>query len=527
MSNGMRLVFLGVSLAVGAVAPARGAGLFQPEDFQYLGAFRTPVFMGTADGTTVDLLSWCKGIDAYYPNGDPGGDVDGYPGSLFGIGHGWVTPMFEVGIPAPVVSDNVSNLPVAQLLQEPANVCSSIEIEGDGLKSIEYLPAQPGMTDAKLHVSVGQHYQYDRRPTHGWVDLDLSNPHAAGAWNVGSAGQVDCLNTNEYLFSIPKDWADANVGGKRLACGRYREGQVATGPSIIAYGPWESGNPPPAGADLSAVPLVLYKNLNPAYGLQDFCWADSWTGGAWLRNDELASVAIVGTKGYGECWYGWEDGTTMDECSEWPGGCEANGYGGSNRGYYASSFRTVVLLYFPDDLAQVAHGTASSWEPQPYATWDITPYMIRPESTYEIGTGGVAYDEARGFLYITERGGDDANNKDIIHVFKFQPGQHHDDEGQPGGQGSSRPTGPTPEVYASPNPFRGATTIHLFDEAAGVPAVPMRVAIYDIRGNLVNDLGLVPAASVSWDASRQPGGIYFVRAFGQGRAWTGKLSLLR
>ena len=520
MSNRIAGMILSGSVMLGAVVPASGAGLFQPEDFRYLGAFRTPVVMGTAQGTSVDMLSWCKGIEAYYPYGDPGGDADGFPGSLFGIGHGWVSVAYELSIPAPVISDNVSDLPVAQLLQAPHDVCSSIEVDGDALKSIEWLPEQPGMTSEKLFISFGQHYQYDRRPTHGWVDLTLSNPNPAGAWNVGTDTQVNCLNTNEYLFSIPKDWADANVGGKRLACGRYREGQVACGPSIIAFGPWEAGNPPVPNADLPAVPLVLYKNLDPSRGLTNFCWADNWTGGAWLKNDELASVAIVGTKGYGNCWYGWQDGTTPEQCATWPGGCEANGYGGSNRGYYATSFRTVVLLYFPDDLARVARGEEGSWEPQPYAVWDITPYMIRPESTYEIGTGGVAYDEAHGLLYITERGGDTANEKPIIHVFAFQPGQHQDDDGH-----GSLPIGPTPELYASPNPFRGTTTIHLFDE--GAPSSPVRVAIYDVRGNLVNDLGVVPGGSVSWDASHRPGGIYFVRASSEGRAWSSKISLLR
>jgi hypothetical protein len=364
------------------------------------------------------------------------------------------------------------------------------------------------------------------------MDLDLSNPHTAGAWFIGTESQVSCLNTNEYVFTIPRDWADANVGGMRLACGRYREGQVATGPSVIAYAPWTQGDPPAANTHLSFVPLVLYKNLDSAHGLEGFCNADNWTGAVWLHNDDKASVAIVGTKGLGNCWYGWQDGMRPEICATWPGGCEANGYGGSNRGYYADSFRTVVLLYDPADLAKVAAGQMQSWEPQPYVWWDITPNMIRPETTYEIGTGGVAYDDAHGLIYIAERGGDVATEKDIIHVFKIAPPQHHGDDGQGGqggqnGQGQGQAAAPSGTVYASPNPFHDATTIHLLDNGAPAVASPLHVSIYDVRGKLVNDLGIVPSTTVQWDALHRPGGIYFVRATGQGRVWTSKLSLVR
>jgi hypothetical protein len=510
-------------------APARATALFHPEDFRYLGAFRLPeYFSNPGGGGSEDQLSWCKGPEAYYPGGDPNGPADGFPGSLYGIGHGWWTQLYELAIPVPVVSDDLNDLPVATLLQDPHDVASSIWVPGDGVKGVEYLPAMPGMSGPRLHICFGQHYQYDRRPTHGWVNLDLSNPQAAGAWNVGAASEVSDINTNEYIFAIPSSWADAHVGGKRLACGRHREGQMASGPSIIAYAPWQSGNPPSPGAQLPGQRLVLYKNTTMGEGsLEGHCWADDWKGGAWLWNDERMSVVIVGTKGMGDCWYGWQDGTTPAECDAMPGGCEANGYGGDNRGFWASYFRTMVLFYDPDDLARVASGELPTWDPQPYVRWDITPYMIQPDTTYEIGTGGVAYDQARGYLYISEGSADREHHKPVIHVFAIDPPQHPDEDGQPGQpgqQGSSATT--QPGVYASPNPFRDATTIHLFEESAQARG-PLRVAIYDVRGKLVRDFGAVPGASLSWDAARRPGGIYFVRASSGSRVWTSKLSLVR
>ena len=513
------------------VAGGAWADTFQPENVRYLGAFRLPSEGWIVQGSWTDQLSWCKGIEAYYPDGDPGGDADGFPGSLFGVGHDWTTPMYEISIPAPVISDHLDDLPVATLLQGPATVLDGVGFTDDMLKGIEYLPTQPGMTEPKLHISFGKHYQYNRRPTHGWISLNLSNPQGAGPWYVGSAAQVSDLNTNEYVFAIPKDWADAHVGGKRLACGRHREGQVATGPSVIAYAPWESGNPPPADTQLAARPLVLYKDLSLEDGIDDHCWADNWTGGAWLQSEEKAAVIIVGTKGFGDCWYGWQDGTRQTDCEAWPGGCEANGYGGSNRGYYASSFKTMILFYDPDDLAAVSAGTLTSWDIQPYRRMDITPYMIQPESTYEVQTGGVAYDEGRGYLYITEKAGDVDHHKPIVHVFAldgtFVPppgddGQEHSSNGD--GKESS-----APDLYASPNPFRGRTTLYLdgIGAAAAPGALPWHVTIYDVSGKMVRDLGLVGDALVSWDAGPNPAGLYFVRATRGDRTVAAKLSLLR
>jgi hypothetical protein len=520
----LALSILGAGVA--ACGTARALAPFQPEDFRYLGAFRLPTEGWEVQGSWTDQLSWCKGVEAYYPEGEPAGPADGFPGSLFGVGHEWTTPAFEISIPVPVISDDVDDLPVARLLQGPAPVLDGIGFDEDLLKGIEYLPAQPGMSVPKLHVSFGKHYQYNRRPTHGWIDLDLSNPHGAGPWFVGSESQVSDLNTNEYVFAIPEDWAAQHAGGKRLACGRHREGQVATGPSIIAYGPWQSGDPPDPLSELSARPLVLYKDLSLEDGIDGHCWADNWTGGAWLRSDEKTSVVLFGTRGFGECWYGWQDGMTPEECDSLPGGCEANGYGGSNRGYYASYFKTVMLFYDPEDLARVASGALPSWEIQPYRVWDVTPYMVLPESTYEIHTGGVAYDEARGYLFVTERYGDLERHKPIVHVFALgawtaPPG------GPPGGRSS---TGGVGEVFASPNPFRGITTITLDAEAAARGTGgggPWRVAIYDVTGKLVSDLGAVTDPLVAWDAGRVPAGLYFVRATRGGGASAAKLSLLR
>lgn len=514
------------------VAPAGADPAVHPEDLHYLGAFRMPTEGYVLQGQWTDMFSWCKGIEAYYPDGDPGGDADGFPGSLFGIGHDWVTPMYEITIPAPVNSKNLDDLPVAQVIQHPTGILGGLGSTDDLLKGIEYLPAQGSMTEGKLHVSFGKHYQYNRRTTHGWISLDLANPNPAGPWYVGTESQVSDLNTNEYIFTIPERWANEHVGGMRLACGRHREGQVATGPSIVAYAPWMDGNPPPPNTELTADLLVHYKDLSLEDGIDGHCWADSWDGAAWLDNGEKSAAIIVGERGFGNCWYGWRDGTTPEECATWPGGCEANGYGGSNRGYWADYFRTVILFYSPDDLARVAGHQMTTWDIQPYLVWDITPYMIEPESTYEIHTGGVAFDAEHGYLYVTEKYGDDGRRKPVIHVFSLAPALHTDEAvPQPdptvltpptvdGSSAAQAPTVRSLEVAVSMDRGQRIAAIHVADP---VPSSSHHVTVHDISGRLVDDLGSTTADTITWSTRDVRGGVYFVRVKGADQVATRKV----
>lgn len=412
VASGTALVAAGLIATLPPEPLVSATRQLRADDFLYAGAFLLP------EG---DDFTYSSGVKAYRPDGDPAGPPDGFPGSLYGVSHDWRTEAFEVDIPRPAHAARIEDLPVARLLQAPADVRGSVALEGDDLKGLEFLPRQPGQASAKLHVTFGQHYQYDRRPTHGWIDPDLSRPNPAGPWFVGTASQVSDLNTNEYIFTIPEAWANAHVQGARLASGRHREGQEASGPSIIAYAPWLHGDPPPPGATLGATPLVLYDRLSQTNALRDHCEADNWTGGAWVDRSVASAVLIVGTKGQGRCWYGWRDGMTPDRCETLPGGCEANGHGGADRGYFAESFRTVALFYDPADLARVAAGALPSHEPQPYLVWDITSFMAQPRGTYEIETGGVAYDARLGYLFLTERYGYADQWRPVVHVWRVAP----------------------------------------------------------------------------------------------------------
>jgi hypothetical protein len=384
--------------------------LIQTSDMTYEGAFRLP------DGPPEIGWEWNVSASAmaYYPEGDPHGPADGYPGSIFGTGHDFNQFVSEISIPVPVNSPgkNVDQLNSAATLQEfhdiRAGMFQGLEIPRVGL---EYLPVQGAQATGKLYFCWAQHMgEGDTNPSHGWCELDLSNPQTAGAWRIGSYWNYV---TTDYIFAIPRAWADANTPGMYLATGRFRDGgQGGQGPSAFAYGPWNQGNPPAPGTTLPAVPLLLYGNVYTPQSprMNDYHHSDEWSGGAWLTAGDKAAVIFVGTKGTGDCWYGCSDGTVWPDEPPFPPECP-------ERGWWSSGFVGQIIFYDPADLAAVANGQKETWEPQPYATVAIDPYLYHVTSTQQKEhVGAASFDRQRGLLYVFEPLAD--GEKSLVHVWK-------------------------------------------------------------------------------------------------------------
>ena len=115
---------------------------------------------------------------------------------------------------------------------------------------LEYLTPQDFQTTGKLYFAWAPHLKEGATdPSHGWCELNLKNPQPAGTWRIGEYWNYV---TGDYIFSIPPAWADLNTPNMYLITGRFRDGgQGAMGPSLIAYSPWEYGNPPVSGSTLS------------------------------------------------------------------------------------------------------------------------------------------------------------------------------------------------------------------------------------------------------------------------------------
>ena len=202
----------------------------------------------------------------------------------------------------------------------------------------------------------------------------------------------------------------ARAGGRCPLAGRNGAGpegrafgQGAEGPSLFAIAPWTEGNPPPAGATLSATPLLLYSAVTDAeqHILEGYHHSDEWTGGAWLTAGVKAAVVFAGTKGVGDCWYGDPEGPCLD--------CE-------DRGWWSTGFVGQLLFYDPADLVAVAQNQREPWEPQPYATMNVDDVLYHITSTQQKHhLAAVAFDRVRGLLYLLEPLADE--DRPLVHVW--------------------------------------------------------------------------------------------------------------
>jgi hypothetical protein len=389
--------------------------LLHPGDLVYKGAFRLPA---SDDGWTYG----CGGL-TYYPGGDPGGEGDGYPGSLFGIGNDQRCEITEISIPEPRISagKRVDDLNTATTLQPFSPVLNVIFTPADdGLPQradVAYLAAQDGQTSGKLYLTWGEHYQYEQVPSHAWSELDLSHALVQGPWYLSD---YENFATDDYLFGIPEIWAAQNTPGLLLATGRFRDGSLGgSGPSLIAFGPWNDGNPPAKNARLTHVkPLLLYGKGYEQEGqdrvMRGYTNADEWTGGAWVTSGNRSAVIFAGTKGRGKFWYGFSNGVVWPDNPPYP---EYPPAPHNDRGWWAESFDGAIIFFSPDDLAKVAGGAMAPYAPQPYAELKVDSYLYHVNSPLQkMHVGAVAFDRDRGILYLSEPFAD--GDQPIIHVFE-------------------------------------------------------------------------------------------------------------
>lgn len=437
---------------------AQQAGVVNPADLEYLGAFRLP-----GDGDRPQTFAYGGNAMTFNPSGDPGGGADGFPGSLFVMGHDRLAygelpdgnQIAEIGIPVPVVSRNLAELNQGTFVQPFRNAAQGLFVEHDEIPRVGMLYLDHPAGSAKLHLSWGKHLQddsQDQGPSHAFINPDLSAPSPQGPWYIGNLSPY-CING--YIFEIPAAWAAQHTGGRLLATGRFRDGGLASqGPALVAYSPWtENGSLAAANAQLEPVVLLMYQDSRTIEdtvnrSLRAYQHPDEWEGGAWLTTASgKSAVLFAGTKGIGtKYWYGWANPAGPDSpcveaellgqftlCRRADGspcpaedmtGCEGhNDY----RGWWSSEFEAQFILYDPNDLAKVAAGQMEPWDPQPYATVSINDRLfLNPAGVEEdmlgrgvqrrFRIGDVAYDRAHGLIYVLELYADEA--RPVVHVWR-------------------------------------------------------------------------------------------------------------
>lgn len=359
-------------------------------NFTYLGAFRPPQSSGSNS-------SWSYagyGL-AYYPDGDPSGAVDGFPGSLFGRSHVYQWFMGEFTIPIPKLTRDISQLPYATTLQNFAQVDTFVHDPiGIPIGSSEYLPAKGTQTSGKIYSTWGSNYLWEKWPSFSMNELTLSTPNTQGWWYVGiPAGAPAYYATVFYTFAIPQAWADLYTGGRSLMLGGTRSGGYnGFGTAFYAVGPWLDGDPLAYEASASYVTLTQYGQTYSVNTQNGITMRDEYFGGAWLTLGNRQSVILVGSKGFGPSYY-------------------RSGGGG----YIASLKLPSILFFDPQQMAEVAVGTRQPDDVQPYAIIDISEYVYRDNWRYSLGD--VAYDAENNLLYVWEVVSD---GKPVIHVWQIR-----------------------------------------------------------------------------------------------------------
>lgn len=400
----------------------------------------------------------------FSPLGDPSGANDGFPGSLFIMGHDRLAygempdgnQVAEIDIPQPVISMSRENLETATFLQDFRDIAAGFFTGLDEIPRVGMAYLDTPATGPKIHLAWGQHLQPEPDvASHAWFDPDLDEPDIQGTWFIG---EQRLNSVNGYLFTIPFAWADAYSSGKYLATGRFRDGGWSgMGPALFAYRPWvdEDGTPAQPGSHLDETVLLRYESSLETdqieHCLEGYQHPDEWEGGAWLATSTgKTAVVFVGTKATGaKYWYGYvnpagpeypcvegelvgefdlcrlADGTPclpedLVECQD------HNDY----RGWWSSGFEAQIILYNPAELARVAKGEIEPWEPQPYSAISIEDYLFHNPDVVEpdiLGTGvqrrmrigDVAFDRENGLIYVLELFADGA--KPVVHVWQLVP----------------------------------------------------------------------------------------------------------
>lgn len=405
-------VFVGSTAAGRAdrpAAPSRPHQL-QPENLIYLGAFAFP---------PGDEWSYSGHALAFYPPGDAGGPDDGYPGSLYTVGHAWNQLVGEITIPAPVTETIYADLPLAEALQPLSDITggwlNNCTYAPDCLyrevADLEWLPQ-----NGKMAWNLRDWYNVTAldQDSLGWSNPDKSR--AEGVWHIGSRADPVFHNAraSDYLFTAPESFAGVWLGGRSLIAGNHRQAGAlggSQGPTLFALAPWQANSPLAPGSELTATALLYYpensdctNNNFGACAFGGYRVNDNWGGGAWIDTGGQSAVLIFGRKGLGNNCYGipGED-CPASLCT-------------TDKGWHSDPYEGQILFYDPADLRAVVQGSLQPWEVQPYAILRSTVQMFNPNCGV---FGAVAYDAEHGLIYVTEQSAGEYGAT-AVHVWRVE-----------------------------------------------------------------------------------------------------------
>ncbi len=399
----------------------------EPEQLRYRGAFKLP-----------DEFAWgARGVT--FRPGPNGGSlmITGFElartlqGEECSGGPDCVALFGEVRIPEPAQRSNWEQLPQAELVGPMRGFDGGAVralSEYTWVSGIEWVPRAPGQGTDHIYGSLNLWYAEGERgersfPTVWFADVDGSNPQ--GLFHVGPERvPFHGRKMGDYLFRVPRWYADRFLGGRVLVTGRARgtpaRGSGVTidggsqGPTLFACHPHQGSGA--ATGNLDALPMLYYRTRFPACAgpnvgdgarcdFPNYTMCDIWTGAAFVEGLSGRAIVMAGYKGLGENCYDTPPVRCHDSC-------------GDDHGYHCQPYERQVLFYDTEQLGRAARGDVQPYTILPYTTWRPSELFLDGHTCWPLG--GMAIDAATRRLFMVERGlGDGEQNSAVVHVWSI------------------------------------------------------------------------------------------------------------
>jgi hypothetical protein len=427
-------------------------------DIKYLGAFRVPI--DSSSNYTWGWVNSSQGL-TFNPNGDGGKGSLVSPPMVTGNTFAKVT---EFTIPDPVISStkNIQELKIAKTINDWTEITQGKFDQGQSEKRVsdmEIIPRTGTQATDKIYwLTIDWFDPPSNFPSLGMSDLDFKSPNAKGPWIIsGSWAPTDNIlsaKTSQYIFRVPKTWADQYAPGYDIAVGQNKpNGGGSRGACIYAVKSWDSDNPPwspypkgsnppiPNEAKIDSIELLcpgmdiakrrnynhsLSDDFSYSDGQQDAVWVDNGTNGAIIFSGQVAHLAAADT---GDChldkgemceyyklqspWWVNLPACTTPPCAASPDACPGHDFRGEP--YYR-----VLWFYDINDITAVRQGKKNPWEPQPYTIFNLENFFFKKNICG--GIGGITYDATKKRIFLVEDKADSTISSydltPIIHVFQ-------------------------------------------------------------------------------------------------------------
>lgn len=364
--------------------------LVQRTDITYLGSFALPTDI---NGTS----RFGYGGLAVTPYTDPQGRR-----TLYIAGHIQQGPnVAQVQIPSTFSkSSDYNALPRATFLQSFANV-----VDGDirlksGITTFNGTNVYGMLAyNSRLIVASGEYYGCSQQYSHGASNLNLSFPNDfLGFYRINSL--ANARTVGGPMVVIPPEWR--TLFGGPVLTGNW--GTIAivscnsAGPSLTVFDPDRVGfDSVVTGNTILHYPLNQNENRTLCEGVS----CSSPTPEATTNNlynlatryggvafpSGTRSVILFGRHGTGTYCYG-----TPQECFNDPADNDS-------KGPHAYPYRYQIWAYDANDLVAVRNGTLKTYQPRPYAVWQIDDlnHVVAPGFAKIVSAG---YDHDTRRLYV-------------------------------------------------------------------------------------------------------------------------------